>query len=118
MANYVKEKPEAPSFSQKGLNGYKFKLDNKNLEVYYVAVTKGHDNYIISKKVTHMYYVMEGKGFFDIDGTKHEVKPGMLIEVPPNVEYAYSGKMVLLLIISPPWFKGNDTIVRKNPSVD
>ncbi len=118
MANYVKKKPDEPTFSQKGLSGYKFPLSNKNVEVGFVDVRKGHDNYIISKKITHIYYILEGEGFFDIDGKKYDVKPGMLIEIPSNVEYAYSGSMKLLLIMNPPWSEDNEEITKKNPSVD
>ena len=117
MTNYIRKKPNKPTFSQKGLDGYKFPLSNEEVEVGFVDVKKGHDNYIISKKITHIYYILEGKGFFDIEGVRHDVKPGMLIEIPPNVEYAYSGKMKLLLIMNPPWFEGNEIITKKNPSV-
>ena len=88
------------------------------MEVYFVDVKQGHDTYFISKKCTHTYYVIEGEGFFDIDGSRHEAKGGMLFEVPPNVEYTYSGKMKLLLIMNPPWFRGNEEITKKNPSVE
>ena len=54
---------------------------------------------------------------FDIDNQKHEVSPGSFIEVPPNVEYTYSGQMKLLLIMSPPWFEGNEEITKPNPDV-
>jgi len=118
MDEFVRKLKDNPSFSQKGLDGYRFPLSNKEIEIYFVDVKKGHDTYIISKKITHIYYVLEGEGFFDIGGGKTQVKPGMLIEVPPNIEYSYSGKMKVLLIMSPPWFKGNEEITKKNPSVD
>ncbi len=117
MKKYIKDKPEKPSFSQKGLDGFKFPLSNKEVEIYFVDVTKGHNTYIISKKITHVYYILEGSGFFDIGGIKHNANSGMMIEVPPNIEYTYSGKMKLLLIMNPPWFKGNEVITKKNPSV-
>lgn len=117
MDKFTRKLPNKPSFSQKGLSGYHFQTKNRDVEVYFLDVKQGHESYFISKKCTHIYYVIEGKGFFDIDGSKYEVKPGMLIEVPPNVEYTYSGKMKLLLIMNPPWFKGNEKFTKKNPSV-
>ena len=87
-------------------------MQNCNVEVYIVDVTKGHET-IISKVCTHIYYVIEGKGIFEINGKKYNVKSGSLIEAPPHVVYAYSGKMKLLLIMNPPWFKGNEEIVKK-----
>jgi quercetin dioxygenase-like cupin family protein len=82
-----------------------------------VDVTRGHDHYFISKKIRHTYYVLEGEGFFEINGEKIRVKNGAMISIPPKMEYAYSGKMRFLLILNPPWFKGNEIITRKNPAV-
>jgi chemotaxis methyl-accepting protein methylase len=41
----------------------------------------------------------------------------MLVEVPPKVEYSYSGKMKLIAISKPRWFMGNDTHTKWNPDV-
>ena len=60
--------PNKPSFEQKGMKGYSFSLKNKNLEIYYLDVLQGHDNFIISKKCIHIYYVLEGTGIFKIKG--------------------------------------------------
>ncbi len=118
MNKFIKKLPTKPTFSQKGLKGYQFPLNNKNVEVYFVNVNKGHDTYIISKKITHIYYILEGQGLFDINNKKYKVKPNMLIEVPANIEYTYSGNMELLLIMNPAWFQGNERIVKKNPAVE
>lgn len=114
---YKKSLPIEPTFSQKGLDGFRFPLDDRDFEVYLVEVKQGHDNYIISKKITHVYYILGGEGSFDVGGEKYDVKEGSFIEVPPNVEYAYSGKMKLLLIMKPPWFEGNEEVTRPNPDV-
>ena len=105
------------AFSQKGLKGYKFILKNKNLEVYFLNVIKGHDTYFKSKKCSHIYYILKGKGFFDVNNKKINVKTGNIVEISPRKEYTYTGKMEMLLIINPPWFKGNEIILRKNPAV-
>jgi len=39
------------------------------------------------------------------------------VEVPPKVEYSYSGKMKLIGISKPRWFSGNDRYTRWNPDV-
>ena len=91
-----------PTFEQKGLKGYAFPLKNKDIEVYLVDVTQGHDTYFISKKCFHIYYVLAGKGKFVIDSKVKEVAKDSFIEVEPGVEYTYSGKMKLLLIMKRP----------------
>jgi mannose-6-phosphate isomerase-like protein (cupin superfamily) len=60
---------------------------------------------------------LDGRGFFVIKNKKYAVKTGMLIEVPSKTEYTYSGRMKLLLIMNPPWFKGNDKLTKRNSSV-
>lgn len=110
--------PEKPTFEQKGLSGFQFPTKNKDVEVYFVDVEKGHDKFIISKKITHMYYILEGTGFFIINNKQYDITPGMLVEVPPDVEFCFSGKMKLLLIMNPPFFPENEEIIKKNPDVN
>ena len=117
MSDYICKLPNEPTFIQKGLTGFAYLLENKAVQVYFCDSTQGHENYEISKKCTHIYYILEGKGFFELDGVKYDVRPGMLIEVPPHVEYCYTGKMKLLLIMNPPWFEGNGEITRVNHNV-
>jgi SAM-dependent methyltransferase/quercetin dioxygenase-like cupin family protein len=115
---YLYSLPTSVSFTGKGLFGYTFgPLNHKRLEIYYIDVDKGHDTFIVSKKITRVYYILSGKGHFTIDERKFDVSPGMLVEVPPKVEYSYSGKMKLLALSTPRWFDGNDTVTKWNPDV-
>lgn len=117
MNKYLKLVPSEPTFKQVGLKGFRLELSNPNLEIYEVDIEKGHDNFIVSQKITHIYYVIDGSGSFCLNGKKFRVKIGNIIEVPPEVEYTYSGRMKLLLILTPPWFKGNEIITKPNPNV-
>lgn len=114
---YIKQKPAQPSFSQKGFAGYTFPLKNNNVQISFIDSTQGHDNFVISKETTYCYYILEGSGYFEINGAKYSVKPSDLIEVPPKAEFAYSGKMKLLLIMNPPWFEGSAEVVKRNEEV-
>jgi len=115
---YVYSLPTSASFTGKGLLGYTFgPLQRKDLEVYYVEVEKGHDVFMISKKITRIYYILEGSGHFTIGDDRYDIGPGMLVEVPPKIEYCYSGKMKLLAFSTPRWFGGNDTFTKWNPDV-
>ena len=116
--SYIVTIPSSPSFALKGLKGYQFgPLKNQALDLYFVDVEKGHDTFIISKTITRIYYILEGKGYFTIENQIYNVEPGMRIEVPPNVEYSYSGTMKLILISNPRWYKGNEEETKKNPDV-
>ena len=117
--SYILTLPSLPSFTLKGMKGYQFQsLRNKELDIYILDIEKGHDTFIISKNITRIYYILEGRGYFTIENQKYDVEPGMLVEVPPNIEYSYSGAMKIVLISNPRWFKGNEEVTRKNPDVN
>lgn len=102
----------------KGLVGYSFgPLRQEDMEVYYIDSEKGHDVFVISKKITRSYYILSGKGYFIIDNQKYDVLPGMFVEIPPKVEFCYSGKMTLLGFCKPRWFSGADIYTKWNPDV-
>ena len=62
---YVYSLPTSASFTGKGLLGYTFgPLRQSDLDVYYIEVEKGHDVFMISKKITRTYYVLSGSGYF------------------------------------------------------
>ena len=115
---YIYALPEAKSFVGKGLEGYSFgPLRQKDLDIYYITSSQGHDTFMVSKKITRTYYVLTGSGYFTIDGQRYDVSPGILVEVPPKVEYSYSGAMTLIAFARPRWFSRNDTHTKWNPDV-
>src|SRR6266849_9023780 len=63
--------PTSTSFSGNGLFGYTFgPLQQKDLESYYIEVEKGHDTFMISNRITRIYYVLSGNGYFTIDSRR------------------------------------------------
>lgn len=115
---YTYSLPQTPSFIGEGLRGFDFgPLGQKRVEVSRIEVTEGHDTFIISRKITRTYYVVEGAGYFIIAGEKYPVGPDTIVEVPPRVEFSYSGKMTLILLSQPRWFRNNDKHTRWNPDV-
>lgn len=115
---YVHSLPASASFTDTGLSGYIFgPLNDPSVEVCYIDVAQGHDTFQISRKITRIYYVLSGNGYFTIAGHRHEVASGTLIEVPPGMEYSYSGTMRLIAFMRPRWFAGNDTATKWNPDV-
>jgi SAM-dependent methyltransferase len=112
---YTHSLPPTPSFDGKGLFGYTFgPLQQKDVDVYYVVVDGGHDTFMVSRKITRIYYVLDGNGHFTIDNRRYDVSLGMLVEVPPKVEYSYSGRMKLVVFARPGWFARNDTHTKWN----
>lgn len=115
---YIYALPNSPAFTSIGLSGYVFgPLSDPTVEVCYIDVTQGHDTFQISRKIRRIYYVLSGDGCFIVDGERYEVVPGTLVEIPPGVEYSYTGRMRLLLFGRPRGVAGNDTATRWNPEV-
>jgi len=115
---YTHSLPTLPSFEGRGFFGYTFgPLQQKDLEIYYIEVEKGHDTFTVSKRITRIYYVLWGNGYFTINDRRHDVSRGVLVEVPPKAEYSYSGKMKLIAVSKPRWFNGNDRYTKWNPDV-
>jgi mannose-6-phosphate isomerase-like protein (cupin superfamily)/SAM-dependent methyltransferase len=111
---YTHSFPSIRSFDGKGLFGYTFGPLQQDVDVYYVEVNGGHDTFMVSRKIARIYYVLEGDGFFTIENHKYNVSSGMLVEVPPKVEYSYSGRMKLVVFATPKWFVDNDTHTKWN----
>jgi mannose-6-phosphate isomerase-like protein (cupin superfamily) len=115
---YVLAASSTPSFVLMGLAGYEFQpLKDQDFAVHLVDVHKGHDTFMISKALTRIYYIIEGTGVFTIDNQKYDVAPGLVVEVPPGVEYSYSGSMKIFLVSHPRWFEGNERMTKMNPDV-
>jgi mannose-6-phosphate isomerase-like protein (cupin superfamily) len=115
---YVLAASSSPSFAMKGLAGSDFQpLKDQDFAAHLIDVHGGHDTFQISKALTRLYYILEGTGVFTIDNHKYDVVPGLLVEVPPGVEYSYSGSMKIFLVSHPRWFEGNERTTRKNPDV-
>ena len=97
--SYIYSLPLSTAFDGRGLFGYSFgPLKQKDSDIYYIEVEKGHDTFMISKKIARTYYVLSGGGYFTIADRKYDVSPGI----------AFS---------RPRWFMGNDTHTKWNPDV-
>ena len=116
--SYVLVASPSPSFTLEGLAGYEFQpLKDQDFAVHLVDVRRGHDTFIISKALTRIYYIIEGTGVFTIDNQKYDVSAGLVVEVPPGIEYSYSGSMKIFLVSHPRWFEGNERMTKMNPDV-
>lgn len=114
MNQYIKEFPQEPSFKRDGFNGYIGDINNENISITYEEVYKGHDKYCTNTKITHIYYVISGKGKFKIKDEIYEVKKGNLIEIPPNTKFIFVGEMELLLIMNPKFSREGEIVGENN----
>lgn len=114
MNKYVKEFSQEPSFKREGFDGYIAEINNENISITYENVYKGHDKYCTNTKITHIYYVIKGKGKFKINNNIYEVKKGDIIEIPPSTKFIFAGEMELLLIMNPKFTREGETVGEDN----
>jgi SAM-dependent methyltransferase len=115
---YTYSRSPSPSFTGKGLVGYQFgPLKQKDIIIDYVNVEMGHDTFLVNAKITRIYYILSGSGYFTINGRKYPVNPGMIVEVPSKIEYSYSGKMTLIHFQIGRWSPNNVTHTKWNPDI-
>ena len=74
-------------------------LNHKDLEIYYDDTDKGHDTFILGREITRLYYILGGSGYFTIDNRTYDLSVGMLVEMPPKIEYSYSGSLTRSVIL-------------------
>ena len=53
------------------------------------------------KKMTEIYYVLEGVGHLEIDGDKIPLKPGVSVLIPPNSLHRAVGELKILNVPIP-----------------
>ena len=53
------------------------------------------------KKLTEIYYILEGMGEMELDGDRVPVRPGTAIFIPPGVRHRAIGKLRLINIPVP-----------------
>jgi len=50
------------------------------------------------KRVTEIYYVLEGEGSVRLDGVEHPVRKGSLLHIPPGIVHGGKGRMRVLVV--------------------
>ena len=100
----IKE-PKDYSFDKVGIKGKIFPTSEltKKTQYFLVETNRGHDTKIIEHESDFIYYVLEGKGYFEISGQKENCKPGDLVVVPAGSPFIYKGKLKMIATSTPPW---------------
>jgi len=102
---YVFKEPSEFAFMKVGIRGKKFIINQlvKNAGIVLIQTEKGHETTIIEHESDFIYYVLQGKGYFEINNTKENFSKGNLVVVPPGSKFTYKSKAKLLLITAPPF---------------
>lgn len=103
--SHVLQLPEELSFEKVGIQGRNFDSLHltKDMQVSRIDTETGHETAIIEKESTFTYYILNGTGYFVIDGAQEDCQAGNLVVIPAGKKFIYKGNMQLLLICTPPW---------------
>ena len=102
---YVIKEPKGLSFDKAGIKGKIFPASDLTSKTQYflVETEKGHATKIIEHESDFIYYVLEGKGHFEINDQKENCQPGNLVVVPAGSPFTYKGKLKMIATSTPPW---------------
>ncbi len=78
-------------------------LNQKDVDNISVSIVKidGKNKKVINTTSEAIYYVLDGKGIFNIGGDEVEVETGDLVFIPKGTPYFDKGKLTMLSINSP-----------------
>lgn len=79
--------------------------------VHTVDIDGSREHY--HKRITEIYYVLEGEGSVRLNGEEHPVRPGSLLHIPPGVVHGAKGRMKVL-VVGIPDISDDDLFFPKN----
>ena len=99
MKNKISQK-DAIKHGRPGVSGIYYQLPNTDggTTVAYAEFTNEHGERTIGKR-SRIYYILEGKGEFLVNGEKFLVKKGDLVSIPPKGTYNLWPKSKVLKVM-------------------
>ena len=103
---YVFHSPKDYSFEKVGIKGKNFdtKVLFEEAKFTVIETTEGHQTRIRERECTFVYFILDGKGSFEIGKVIENCRKGDLEIVPKNTIFTYTGKMKILLVTFPWWY--------------
>ena len=107
---FVIKEPDNFSFEKVGIRGKIFSTEalTQKSEFVLIETETGHETMIRERECVFSYYVLEGHGYFQIDGQREDCATGDLVVIPAGKSFIYKGKMKLLLNCTPPWSESQE----------
>lgn len=111
MTQYVFHEPVEYGFKNRdGHNGKFFGTNSPLTQHLIIECTDKLTVQLTQQEVEFNYYVIEGNGYFTLNGEEQEVSKGDLIVVAPGTKYTFGGKLKMLLINTPRWSAEQEVI--------
>lgn len=112
---YVFKAPKETSFTKVGIRGKIFPIKGITSKIGYclIETAKGHETKIIEHECDFNYYILKGKGYFEINGQKESCSVGDLVVIPAGSTFTYKGNLEMGLITAPPfWPEQEETCLK------
>ncbi|MBL8121954.1 hypothetical protein JNM87_04375 [Candidatus Saccharibacteria bacterium] len=109
--NFVVHEPAEYSF--RDVNGHHGKLLAKSAYKSHLII-ECDEKLTVSlcqNEVEFSYYILEGDGYFILNGEREKVAPGDLVVVPVGTVYTFGGKLRMLLVNAPHWSPEQEDII-------
>ena len=67
------------------------------------------------KSSSEVYFILEGRGWMEIDGESAEVTAGQAVYIPPgsiqHIKNLGDGSLIFLCLVSPPWREEDEELI-------
>lgn len=111
---FVIKEPDDFSFEKVGIKGKIFPTSKLTKKTSFVLIETeiGHETMIRERECVFIYYILEGRGYFEVEGQKKECSKGDLVVIPAGKKFIYKGRMKLLLNCTPPWSESQEETIK------
>jgi mannose-6-phosphate isomerase-like protein (cupin superfamily) len=110
---FVIKEPKNYSYDKAGAKGKIFPINNLTQKTQFVLVETeyGHQTVVLEREIDKLYYIIDGDGYFEINGSRENCTAGDLVVIPAGNKYTFKGKMKMLLNCTPPWFEAQEETI-------
>jgi mannose-6-phosphate isomerase-like protein (cupin superfamily) len=112
MTVYRHTVQDAQRFSKHGIDLTVYGRHDPSATVVHVKVERGHFQEFLNVRSTYIYYVVQGRGTFYLDGRPVAVGATDLMAIPPNTRIHYFGSMEMVLTVAPAFDEQDERHVR------
>jgi len=110
---FVIHEPKEIAVDRVGVKGKVFPSHQLTDKVEFLLITTetGHETTIVEHECDFIYYVLEGNGYFEINGEREDCATADLVVIPAGNSFTYKGTLKMLLIDTPLWNERQEEVV-------
>jgi mannose-6-phosphate isomerase-like protein (cupin superfamily) len=91
-----------------GLSKRAFMNDRNEVASMHIVTIKRDSETHYHKRMTEIYYVLEGVGHIELDGERHPLSPGVAVMIQPGCRHRAVGEGLRILNVPVPKFDPED----------